>query len=136
MWRPVLITACLLAGLGTPSDAEIDVAAALVGRWEGKTEVRSADLRPERILIIKSLRQDSARPDGSRWKADADYGLSAERSGRVDMTVTVVDPAVTVEFVSGHALHVTLKLVKPNVLEGTHLAGGGHAFRMRLERRQ
>lgn len=129
MWRPVLITACLLAGLGTPSDAEIDVAAALVGRWEGKTEVRSADLRPERILIIKSVRQDSARPDGSRC-------LSAERSGRVDMTVTVVDPTVTVEFVSGHALHVTLKLVKPNVLEGTHLAGGGHAFRMRLERRQ
>jgi hypothetical protein len=56
--------------------------------------------------------------------------------GRVDLTVTAAGSTVTVEFVTPEALHVTLKLVKANVLEGTHVTTGGQPRRMRLERRE
>jgi hypothetical protein len=61
-------------------------------------EIRSPQLRPERVLIIKSVRQD-----GTQWKADAEHGLPTERPGRHEATVTAVGSTVTVEFIA--AMH-------------------------------
>ena len=67
MRRLAVMVGCLVAGFGVPPGAETDVAAAAVGPWECKTEVRRPmTLRAERLLITKSL-----RPDGAQWKADA-----------------------------------------------------------------
>ena len=87
--------------------------------------------------LIKNVRQDSAAQGIAKWKADGAYGVTADKLGRVDLAITVVEPTVTVEFITPLALHGTLKLVKSNVLEGTlTLSGGGRAYRIHLERRE
>jgi hypothetical protein len=131
------LVGCLLQLFVGPAVAEVDVAAALVGRWEGTAEVPSAQYLPTRVLLIKNARQDVTAPGVVKWKADGSYGVTADKLGRVDLTITVVEPAVTVEFITPLALHVTLKLGKPNVLDGTiSVSGGGRANRIHLERRE
>ncbi len=123
--------------LAAPAGAEVDVAAILTGRWEGTTEVPSPRHMPSRVLTLRNVRQDaSSAPGVAKWKADGTYGVTADKVARVAVDVTVVDPTVTVEFITPEALHVTLKLVKPTVLEGTHVTSGGRALRMHLERRE
>jgi hypothetical protein len=116
--------------------AQVDVPAAVAGRWEGTTEVMSPRFPATRVLVIQNLRQESAGADATKWKGDGRYGPTADKMGRVDLTVTVAGSTVTVEFVTPEALHVVLKLVKANVLEGTHVTTGGQARRMHLERRE
>jgi hypothetical protein len=115
--------------------AQVDAPAAVTGRWEGTTEVMSPRFPATRVLVIQNLRQESTGPDATKWKGDGRYGPTADKMGRVDVTVTAAGSTVTVEFVTPEALHVTLKLVKANVLEGTHVTTGGQSRRMHLERR-
>ena len=112
----------------------MDAAAALNGRWNGQTEVTSPRFPPTRFLVITNARQESTADGVAKWKADGRWGVTADKLGRVDVTITVVDPTVTVEFLTQESLHVTLKLLKPNVLEGTHVTSGGRAHRLHLER--
>ena len=130
-----MLGALLLLSTG-PASAQVDVAATLGGRWEGTTEVMSPRFPSTRVLVIRNLRQEAAGADAVKWKADGTYGITADRMARVDVAVTVAGSTVTVEFVTPEALHVTLKLVKANVLEGTHVTTGGQARRMHLERRE
>ena len=85
--------------------------------------------------MLRSLRPDTAGPDAAKSKGEGLYGATADKMGRVDLTVTAAGSTVTVEFVTPEALHVTLKLVKAHVLEGTNVTTGGQARRMHLERR-
>ena len=131
------LVGCLVPLFTGPAAAEVDAAAALSGRWEGKTEVRDPRYPETRFLVITNVRQESTAQGIAKWKADGQYGVRADQLGRVDITITVVDPTVTVEFITPLALHVTLKLVKPNVLEGSHVvAAAGRPQRMQLERRE
>ena len=119
-----------------PAAAEVDVAAALVGRWEGQVAIKGSQYPPARVLIIKNLRQESTGAGVAKWKADGSYGVTADKLGRVDLTITVVDLTVTVEFTTPNSLHATLKLVKPKVLEGTIAVPGGQETRLRLDWRE
>jgi hypothetical protein len=120
--------------VAAPAAAEVDVVAALGGRWEGKTEVQSPRYRPERVLVLRNLRLDSTQGDVAKWLADGLYG-TPELQGRVAVTVTVVGGQnVFVEFMTPESLHVELKLLKPTLLEGTHKSGSGLSRRLRLDR--
>jgi hypothetical protein len=134
-WILYPLGALLVLGAG-PAWAQVDVPAAVGGRWEGRTEVMSPRFPPTRVLVIRNLRPDTAGPDAAKWKGEGLYGATADNMGRVDLTVTAAGSTVTVEFVTPEALHVTLKLVKANVLEGTHVTTGGQPRRMHLERRE
>jgi hypothetical protein len=130
------LAGCLLQLFVGPAVGEVDVAAALAGRWEGTAEVPSAQYLPSRVLLIKNFVQDATAQGVVKWKADGSYGVTADKLSRIDLSITVVEPTVTVEFITPLALHGTLKLVKANVLEGTLTAsGGGRTYRIRLERR-
>ena len=135
MWRSAAIAACLLAAVTAPSYAQdqIDVPAALAGRWEGRTDIRGSTYPPQRILIIKNVRQAGT---GTQWKADGLFGVTADRLGPVDVTITVVHSSVTVEFLTPNSLHATLKLVKADILEGSNVVSGGVSARIRLDRKQ
>jgi hypothetical protein len=135
LWTPCALGALLALGAG-PVWAQVDVPAAVGGRWEGTTEVTSPRFPPTRVLVIRNLRPDTAGPDAAKWKGEGGYGATADKMGPVDLTVTAAGSTVTVEFVTPEALHVTLKLVKANMLEGTHVTTGGQARRMHLERRE
>jgi hypothetical protein len=134
-WIVVMLGALMLLSAGA-AWAQVDVPAAVAGRREGMTEVMSPRFPPTRVLVVKNLRRDTAGADAAKWKGDGLYGATADKMGRVDLTVTAAGSTVTVEFVTPEALHVTLKLVKANVLEGTHVTTGGQPRRMRLERRE
>ncbi len=134
-WSFQMLGALMLVSAGLVW-AQADVPAAVTGRWEGTTEVMSPRFPSTRVLVIQNLRQESTGPDATKWKGDGRYGPTADKMGRVDLTVTAAGSTVTVEFVTPEALHVTLKLVKANVLEGTHVTTGGQARRMHLERRE
>jgi hypothetical protein len=95
------------------------VPAAVGGRWEGTTEVMRPRCPPTRVLVIRNLRADTAGPDAAKWKGEGLYGATADKMGRVDLTVTAAGLTVTVEFVTSEALHVT---------------AGGRPRRMHLER--
>jgi hypothetical protein len=141
--RLIVVTVMLMGVLGMPGfvgmtrAADLDVPAALKGQWAGTTEVQSPRYVPSRVLALTNVRPEPSTAAGvSKWKADGTYGVTADKVARVAVDITVVDTTVTVEFVTPEALHVTLKLVKPNVLEGTHVTSGGRANRMHLERRE
>ena len=134
---PLILAGCLLQLFVGPAVGEVDVAAVLVGRWEGTAEVPSPQYLPSRVVLIKNARQDSTAQGIAKWKADGSYGITADKLSRIDLAITVVEPTVAVEFTTPLALHGPLKLVKPNVLEGTLSAsGGGRAYRIRLDRRE
>lgn len=130
------LAACLLSLFVGPAAAEVDVAAALVGRWEGQVTIKGSQYPPARVLIIKNPRQESTAGGVAKWKADGSFGITADKLGRIDLAITVVDPTVTVEFATPNSLQATLKLMKPKVLEGTIVVPGGQETRMRLERRE
>jgi hypothetical protein len=134
-WRVHLLGVLILLPAGA-SWAQVDVPAAITGRWEGTTEVMSPRFPATRVLVIQNLRQETVGADATKWKGDGRYGATADKMGRVDLTVTGAGSTVTVEFVTPEALHVTLRLVKANVLEGSHVTTGGQARRMHLERRE
>jgi hypothetical protein len=132
-----VLAGCLSPVFIEPTGAEVDVTAGLVGRWEGTAEVPSVQYLPSRVLLIKNVRQDATTPGAGKWKADGSYGVTADKLGRVGLTISVVEPTVTVEFTTPLALHVTMTLMKPNVLEGTIVSGGGaRAHRIHLGRRE
>ena len=60
------LAGCLLQPFVGPAVGEVDVAATLVGRWEGPAEVPSPQYLPTRVLLIKNVRQD-ATISPSRW---------------------------------------------------------------------
>lgn len=90
LWLAVSIVLSLLGGV---SHAQVDLAKALVGRWEGEQEylLISAE-NPKRILVVESVNQ----VDG-RWVANGRYGtpaglvrvkIAVETGGSVDLSWT------------------------------------------------
>lgn len=135
--RWLVLVAGVLALAAGPAAAQVDVVAALGGRWEGKTDIRSPRYLPQRVFIMRNIRTVSTEGDVAKWAADGIYGLpdSPQQQGRVAVSITVVGGStVFVEFLTPESLHVQLKLVKPNLLEGSHRSGGGTTGTLRLER--
>jgi hypothetical protein len=70
LWLAVSMLLSLLTGV---SHAQVDLAKALVGRWEGEQEylLISAE-NPKRILVVESVNQVD-----DRWVANGRYGTPA-----------------------------------------------------------
>jgi len=135
-WSKALVAGLLALAPGSAA-AQVDVVAALGGRWEGATDIRSPRYLPQRVFIMRNIRPVSTEGDVAKWAADGIYGLpgSPQQQGRVAVSITVVGGTrVFVEFLTPDSLHVQLRLLKPDVLEGTHRAGGGTTGTLRLTR--
>jgi hypothetical protein len=115
--------------------AQVDVAKALVGKWEGRVgrEIQGPELPPERILVISAVREQ----DG-KWVAEARYGIPGRNLGKVEPTVQVTGNDILVEFVSPGirgGSQVQLRLQGERVLIGTlRPVGSNRAGELRMER--
>ena len=122
------LAGCLLQPFVGPAVGEVDVAATLVGRWEGTAEVPSPQYLPTRVLLIKNVRQDATAQGIAKWKADGSYGITADKLSRIDLAITVVEPTVAVEFTTPLALHGAAEAREAE-------RARGHHFRLRRRAR-
>jgi hypothetical protein len=125
LWTLVAVAASLAAGMSW-AQAELDLRAALVGRWEGAAQLKKdAD---ERVLVITSVEQR----DG-KWTARGEFGHGDERLHGVDIVIESTD--------TGYVLSFTAKGKKPGPVvlrlsrDGRYLSGTvwRHAGRVRGE---
>jgi len=63
------LAGCLLQLFGGPAVGEVDVVAALAGRWEGTAEVPSAQYMPTRVLLVKNVRQGATAQGAASFQA-------------------------------------------------------------------
>ena len=115
--------------------AQVDVAQALVGKWEGRLgrEILSPDLPPERVLVISSVREQ----DG-KWVAEARYGIPGRNLGKVEPSIQVSGSDVVLDFVSAGVRggsQIRLRLQGEKILAGTlRPVGSSRSGEIRLER--
>jgi hypothetical protein len=112
------------------SVAQRDLAAELVGTWEGTQQqigVRRGAETPvrERVLIIRSV-----KPGKGGWTVDATYGLPGEkparfRSSAAQLTETADGVTLTLTYRSGN--YVRLRLTDKDWLQGDYQAAEGGA---------
>jgi hypothetical protein len=109
---PLLAAALLLCGAGA-SLAQVDVAKALVGRWEGEQQylVNQKD-DPRRTLVISSVEQ----MDG-KWIADARFGTPAQQ-GRFKIPVEVNGNEVRLLWKGASGADYDLRLMQSKYLVG------------------
>jgi hypothetical protein len=109
-----------------PSGAQMDLAAVLVGKWEGQADLKRDS--PPRTLIIKSVQQR----DG-RWVAQGRFGDPEKRLHPVEIAIETSNHEVVLKFTEPGrtARPVELTLFK----DGKHLIGSlwRHAGRVRGE---
>jgi hypothetical protein len=110
LWLAVSMVLSLLGGV---SHAHVDLAKALVGRWEGEQEylLISAE-NPKRILVVESVNQ----VDG-RWVANGRYGTPAGLI-RVKIAVETGDKGVDLSWTGPSGNQFQL-----NLLRDKHLVG-------------
>ena len=122
------------------SEAQVDLAKTLVGRWEGEVQFLVPKGRPDpnRTLIIASVIQR----DG-KWLATGRFGVTGRGLGPVQIEVDASDARPAIRFaVSGSNATVRLELLDEKHLVGTLAqvgAGGpqGSDHRpMKLEKRE
>ena len=104
--------AVVLLGFGA-SQAQLDLAKALVGKWEGEMEylyTRSGD--PKRVLVIESVKQT----DG-RWIAEGQFG-TAQQMGRVRIDVESSGNSVSLKWVTRSGSDYFLNLMQEKYLVG------------------
>jgi len=103
----------LIALAPGPLDAQVDVAKALPGKWEGRLEAfRGGD--PARTLVISSVKGTAGT-----WTAQGRFGVTGKNLGKVEIPVNVVGSDVWLEFTSGAGAKVALKLSGDKALRGT-----------------
>lgn len=111
--RLALLTLLTLLLCAEASHAQVDLAKALVGRWEGEQEFlveRSED--PKRTLVIESVTQT----DGN-WVANGRYGTSAGM-GRVRIDVETSGAQPGLNWVSASGAQYQLNLIQDRYLVG------------------
>jgi hypothetical protein len=122
------LMALLLLVVGPGSAAAVDPRVALVGRWEGRTEIPNKELPSPRVLVIKPV-----EAAGDAWKVQATDGVTKALTP-VEARLSVVGDEITLEFFTAHNLWVKLRLEDDRILAGTHRTHSGRPYPMRLEK--
>ena len=115
--RAGLWAALLLALLvGAPAEADLDLAKALVGRWEGEVQVLGVGTRenPQRTLIIGAVTQQ----DG-KWSATGRWGITGKGLARVLIEVDASGARPRLRFVTDVNATVRVELLDDRHLVGT-----------------
>jgi hypothetical protein len=135
----LLGVAVLGTSLGISSGwAQVDLAKALVGRWEGEVQwaggAGSGAGDPNRTLIIESVTQKD-----SKWVATGGYGITGKGLGKVEIEVGDSGGRPFIRFVTGGNSTVRLALTGAKDLTGTLTLPGtsqrGNDRSMRIERK-
>jgi len=140
--RAVSAAATLLLILGfalVPSEAQMDLAQVLVGKWKGKYATESRDLRKkgrtvdvERAAHLRTLIIGQVREQDGRWiVGEARYGEPGKGLKPIDAKVEMTSGEANIQFVTPGGNPVKLSLSKEGLLVGTIAVGSkkGSAFR-------
>lgn len=114
-----------LALLAAPvSEAQMDVAKILAGKWEGEVEFMGTrgNLDPNRTLVINSVTEK----DG-KWVAEGRFGVTGKGLGRVQVEVDTSGPNPRIRFVTAANQTVRLDVVDDRHMTGTLAAMGAGA---------
>ena len=133
----------LAIGLGTSwvgsGTAQLDLAKALVGTWEGEVERMGVTGDPSRdtrrTLIIQSVTSQA-----DKWVGDGRFGITGSTLVPVQIDVDAGGNTPTIRFVNG-PITVRLQLLDDKHLSGTFApppAGrrGSEPFPLRLEKKE
>jgi hypothetical protein len=104
------------------SDAQLDVAKILVGKWEGDIQTRGMAGDPNRTLIIDTV----AEREGG-WAVKAQYGVTGGKLSHIDATLDKAGDQFLLKFVVGaqSKANVSLRLHDDKHLVGTYTLSGG-----------
>jgi len=107
--RAVVLGISALLALGV-AHAQDEAVQKLVGRWEGKVDVREA---PEHTLIVRSLRLV-----GNQWLADIDYGPNGTEPSHLEARIERQGEKTTLSFAISTTRKVDLQLLSERELRG------------------
>jgi len=107
--RAVVLGISALLALGV-AHAQDEAVQKLVGRWEGKVDVRE---RPEHTLIVRSLRLV-----GSQWLAEIDYGPNGTDLSHIEARIERQGEKTNVSFAISSTRKVDLQLLSERELRG------------------
>lgn len=121
------IVLTLMAGAFTPVPGQPDLAAQLVGKWEGTQQQQGArgKASEDRTLIISSV----AQQDG-KWIADGRFGVKGGTQVQIAVDTSGQWPSLHWTTSNGNTVHVNL--INPKTLSGkVTLVGSGQGDRDR-----
>jgi hypothetical protein len=102
--------------IGGPAAAEIDLAKALVGTWEGEVERMGVTGDPsrdaQRTLVIQAVTSQA-----DKWVGEGRFGITGRRLAPVQIEVDASGNTPSIRFVNGP---MTIRL---QLLDDKHLAG-------------
>ena len=110
----LFVVAGLMLGTGLAA-AQVDLAKALVGTWQGELQQRTqkgAD--PTLVLIIKSVKQE----DG-KWVADARVGVTEDKTSTVKVDIDTSGAKPSLRWTGGKGTAYDLSLLDDKNLVGT-----------------
>ena len=120
-----ILAALVLAVLGTvlalsSGFGQVDLAKALVGKWEGELELASGVTgNPNRTLIIESVTQR----DGN-WVGTGRFGITGQGLGKVEIEISDSGGRPFIRFVTGAPSTVRLQLTGARELTGATTFSG------------
>lgn len=117
----LLLAAALFSGCASPPSANdpallsgMDVAASLIGTWEGTVDIPADPVGPYRTFVVKSVERAERG-----WKVDATYGVPG-RPYRADVNLVVPGRGrPQLGFQSSAGSRIELELESGGVLAGT-----------------
>jgi hypothetical protein len=107
--RALAIAASILLMLGV-AGAQDEGIQKMVGRWQGKVDLRE---EPERTLVIKSVRQER-----EGWIASIDYGPTGKSASAFEARIEREHGAPTMTFAMSTTSKVELQLFSERELRG------------------
>lgn len=132
----LLVVTGLLLGTGGAS-AQVDLAEALVGRWEGELQTRVKKGDPVLLLVITSVKQE-----GSKWIVDARLGGAEGKTApvQIDIDTSGSKPSLRFKGVSGTEYALNLfgdkELAGTATLTTSQAGKGGRDRSVKLEKRE
>jgi hypothetical protein len=122
MHRLLILSALLvtlIAGRITPVLGQSDLAAKLVGKWEGTQQQATKGGSEDRTLIISSVTQQEGK-----WIASGRFGVTGGAMVRIEVDTTGQWPSLRWAMPNGNTVQVNL--INPKTLSGkVTLAGSG-----------
>jgi hypothetical protein len=97
-----------------PAAAQVDLARALIGKWEGQVQFADTKANPNRTLVISSVSQNEGR-----WVAEGQWGVTGERLAKVQIQVEQSGKDVSLRFETRANPSIRLKLEGDKHLLGT-----------------
>ena len=106
----ILVT--LIAGRSTPVLGQSDLAAQLVGKWEGtQYQTVKGGVSEDRTLIISSVAQREGK-----WIAEGRYGIKGGAKVQIEVDTTGQRPSLRWAMPNGNTVQVSL--INPKTLSG------------------